>query len=78
LAAARQRWGFVGALVAVRQQGFCRLALGWACWQGGVVGLMACHGIGAGVLVSEGEGPDNQHEVEGGRGEGGGESCHVF
>jgi hypothetical protein len=28
-----------------------------------------CHGVGAGVLVSEGEGPDNQQGVEGGRGE---------
>ena len=26
------------------------------------------------MLVSEGEGPNNQHDVEGGRGEGGGES----
>jgi hypothetical protein len=38
------------------------------------VGQGRCHGIGAGTLVLEGEGPDNQHEVEGGRGEGGGGS----
>jgi hypothetical protein len=28
-----------------------------------------CHGIGAGMLVLEGERPDNQQEVEGRRGE---------
>jgi hypothetical protein len=53
---------------------------GW-CWGGrfsGVVlrgasavahwwGQGRCHGVGAGALVSEGEGPDNQQEVEGGR-----------
>ena len=47
---------------------------GWG-WGGRVgravlLGWWRCHG----VLVSEGEGPDNQHEVEGGRGDGGGES----
>ncbi len=40
LAAGRQRWGFVGASVAARQGGFCRLALGWARWHGGVVGVV--------------------------------------
>jgi hypothetical protein len=36
-----------------------------------------CHGVGAGALVSKGEGPDNQQEVEGGRGEWGGDK-HVM
>ena len=37
-----------------------------------LLGQWHCHGVGPRVLVSEGEGPNNQHDVEGGRGEGGG------
>jgi hypothetical protein len=34
-----------------------------------LAGQRRCHGIGAGALVSEGEGLDNQQEAAGGRGE---------
>ncbi len=33
-----------------------------------MAGQGRCHSVGANVLVSEGEGPDNQQEVEAGRG----------
>jgi hypothetical protein len=38
-----------------------QLVLRWALWQG--------NGIDAGVLVLEGDTPDNQYDVEGRRGE---------
>ena len=40
---------------------------------GALEGQWSCHDVGSGTLVSEGERPYNQHEMEGGRGEGGGE-----
>ena len=38
------------------------------------MGQWHCRGISSGALVLEGEGPTNQHDVEGGRWKGGGES----
>ena len=73
----RRRVG-VGASSAARQRRFSRLALRWALYQGGVDGALAVahwwrqghsHGVGAGALVPEGGGPDNQQELEGGLGE---------
>ncbi len=39
-----------------------------------MLGQWHCHGVGPWVLVSEGEGPNNQHDMEGEMGDGGGES----
>jgi hypothetical protein len=51
----------------------CRLAYALRRWQG--VGALVrywwwhCYGLGASALVPEREIPNNQHEVEGGRGD---------
>ena len=69
----RQFYGIGGGALAL---GWWLLhAARWAHWQGGVVGaLVVGHWRGSGIvttaLMLEGEGPHNQHEVEGGRGEG--------
>ncbi len=68
MVAHRQR-DVIGTAAAARQRGFCKVMLS-VIGVGALAGWWRCHGVGAGALVLEGEGPDNQNEVEGGRGEG--------
>ena len=56
-------WCWVGHVGRVVLMGHWR-------WRVDGAGALS-HSIGASVLVLEGEQPDNQHDVEGGRGEGG-------
>ena len=75
------KWSTESKKYSQRAPKWLRVSGAFAGWRWGgrvgravLLGWWRCHGVGAGVLVSEGEGPDNQHEVEGGRGDGGGES----
>ncbi len=48
-----QRRFSIGASLAARQRGFCRLVLGWTPWQGGVDGaLVVAHWRGRGIVVA--------------------------
>jgi hypothetical protein len=81
LAAMLECWRRCVSVGALLGRWWLRIRGAFAGWRWGgrvgrvlLLGWWHCRGVGAGLLVSEGEGPDNQHEVEGGRGDGRGES----
>jgi hypothetical protein len=70
-AVAHRRWGVSSCASATTpsRAGALEGRCGQGISSGALVGWWRCRRVGAGTLMLEGEGPDNQDEVEGGTGE---------